>query len=128
MFNILAIESSKIYMDILERCFTVEEGYDLIIVNMSVKAKSELNNKRYDVLISEIKAEDGECEIFLRKVRESNEKIYIVLFTSELSLKREARMYEHGVDGHIDKPVAIEVLKAYISRIRERITLERGIS
>lgn len=64
MFNILAIESSKIYMDILERCFTVEEGYDLKIVNMSGKAKSELNNKRYDVLISEIKAEDGECEFF----------------------------------------------------------------
>ena len=93
MFNILAIESSKLYMDILERCFTPDDGYTIKIVNMISKAKHELNLKKYDIIISDIKAEDGECEIFLREIRERNEKIYLILFTSELSLKREERMY-----------------------------------
>lgn len=126
MFRILAIESSKIYMDILERCFVAEDGYEIKIVNMIVKAKHELNKEKYDIIISEIKGEDGESEMFLREIREKNEKVYILLFTSELSIKREERMYKHGIDGHIAKPVSVEILKAYIGRIRERIYLERG--
>jgi DNA-binding response OmpR family regulator len=126
MFKILAIESSKIYMDILERCFVVEDGYEIKIVNMIVKAKHELNKEKYDIIISEIKGDDGESEMFLREIREKNEKVYILLFTSELSIKREIRMYKYGIDGHIAKPVSVEILKAYIGRMRERIASERG--
>lgn len=126
MFNILAIESSKIYMDILERCFVKEDGYEIKIVNMICKAKQELNQGKYDIIISDIKADDGECEMFLREIREKNEKIYIIIFTSEISVKREERMYKNGIDGRVVKPVSVEIIKSYIGRIRERISQERG--
>ena len=44
MVNILAIESSKVYMDILERCFTREDGvFDAWTLYFDVMRRLNIN-------------------------------------------------------------------------------------
>ena len=102
---------------VLEVQFT-SSGYEVIIERSVRGALAALQAEKYDVVVSEVRLEDGDGFELLRRIREgANSSVPVMFLTSERSQSSVNRGLELGASDYVVKPASAAVVVAKAGRI-----------
>ncbi|BDU51255.1 response regulator [Haliovirga abyssi] len=120
--NILFIEGTKIYKELLSEMFNRDTKFWIKIVENIEEAKNILDKIDLDIVVLDLILPDGRGEEIVKIIREEkkDDSIQIIVITSETSEDRIINAFNLGIDFYFEKPFNPNILKALIERIYEK--------
>ncbi len=123
--KILFVDDEKLQRKLMQKAI-IRMGYDAKFAQNAKEALVFLGKEEYPLIITDLRMpEMGGIEL-CKKIREVNSKSIIYAFSGYLGEFEIERLEELGFDGHLSKPVKIEVLKCAIQGAFEKMDHRRG--
>ncbi|OGW29126.1 MAG: Fis family transcriptional regulator, partial [Nitrospirae bacterium GWC2_42_7] len=118
--RLLIVEDEQTLRESLKRVF-MREGYEVDTINNAESALKFLEEKFYDLIISDIILPGINGIEFLRKCKEQNPDQIVIIMTAYASLETAVEALRSGAYDYVMKPVLHEEIKKIISNaLRER--------
>lgn len=110
------------------KAFLAERGYEAEIAGDVATALQCLSAVRPDVVVTDVRLPDGSGIDVLRRVREFDPAISVVVMTAYGSIEEAVEAVKLGAFDYIKKPVDLEELKLLADRARETSLLKQELS
>ena len=90
-------------------------GYEVEAVESAEDAFSFLENEKFPVIITDLIMLEMDGVEFCRRIRETDNKTFVIALTGHTELYNIDRLKEAGFDNHLTKPFKMEVIKQAIN-------------
>jgi len=107
--RILVVDDSQESREICQRVLR-KEGYVVHSVDNGKKALDELETTRFDLIITDLKMPELDGMSLLKKVKEIDPKICVIVMTGYPDEESKAKAIELGASGYLAKPIDISEL------------------
>jgi signal transduction histidine kinase/CheY-like chemotaxis protein len=122
--KILVIDNEPRMVDSLKTLLAME-GYDVVGEQDPRQAVDHLERQEFDLIITDIKMPGMDGIELMRKVRDKDPHLGVVLITGYASLDTAKNAVEEGAFGYLTKPLEIDELKLVVARGIEKRNSER---
>lgn len=103
----------------------IEEGdYEYITANSGEEALNKLEKNKVDIIISDIKMPEMNGLELLRKVKERDPSIYVIMMTAYASVDSAVEAMKDGASDYIRKPVELQDIRTTILGAVENIKIQ----
>ena len=127
--KILVVDDEDYHRELMQKLLS-KLGYEVKAVESAEDAFFFLETNRYPVIISDLIMLEMDGVEFCRKIRETDDKTFIIALTGHTDLYDIDRLKEAGFDNHLTKPFKIDVIKQAIQDgfevFRERAERQSG--
>jgi signal transduction histidine kinase len=96
------------------------DGYDVDTTTKGVVARSMVRETEYDLVLTDLRLEDGDGLDVLRAVRERSPETVTIMLTGYASLESAVQALRAGAYDYLIKPSEVEELRATVARGLER--------
>jgi len=118
--RILVVDDSQESREICQRVLQ-KEGYGVQSVDSAKKALDELETTRFDLVITDLKMPEMDGLSLLKKVKEIDPKIFVIVMTGYPSEESKTQAIELGASGYLAKPIDVsELVTAVKSCLKRR--------
>ena len=125
--KILAVDDEKDITDLIVRYFTFK-GYDIIGINDPSKALQMIEEQNFQIIISDIVMPGMDGLEFLRKIKEYNGGIQVVMITGYVTMHNILTAMRLGAETIFFKPLQdLEKLESTINSCIEKIAMWQEI-
>ena len=118
--SILLVDDEKILLitlgDVLK-----EEGFDVTTVDSGKKAITKLNQKRYDIVITDLVMEGLDGIDILKKSKRKYSDTPVIILTGRSDRLSADKAKQLGADDYLLKPCEIDELLNRISQLLEKV-------
>ncbi|UCE67700.1 MAG: response regulator [Candidatus Zixiibacteriota bacterium] len=121
--KILVIDNEPRMVDSLKALLSME-GYDVIGEQSPERALVLMEQSKFDLIISDIKMPDIDGIEILKRAREKDPFMGVILITGYASLDSARNAVDRGAYGYLTKPLEIDELKLTVERSLERRNAE----
>jgi two-component system C4-dicarboxylate transport response regulator DctD len=111
--TILVVDDEDYHRELMQKLL-FKLGYEVEAVESAEDAFSSLDRKKFPVIITDLIMLEMDGVEFCRKIRETDNKTFIIALTGHTELYDIDRLKEVGFDNHLTKPFKIEVIKQAI--------------
>jgi two-component system response regulator PilR (NtrC family) len=115
MPTILIVDDEPNIIEILE-IFLLDEGMKVLKCNSGHKALAILNEKKVDLVISDIRMPDLSGVELLREAKQAAPETAFIMITAFASTETAIEALQHGAFDYITKPFRMEELRTVIHR------------
>lgn len=122
MQKLLIVDDEKGYREVLSVVFGAE-GYDVRTAVHGRAAVAMIKKENFDLIISDVRMPDMDGIEMLKKVREIDEEIGIIMMTAFGTIDTAREAFKLGADDLVQKPFNNDELKVIVRRTLERKTL-----
>ena len=113
---ILAIDDEPHMLTLLERIVTEKTGYDITTTSNSLEVPELLEDRRYDLIISDLRMPGLDGIDILKYIREHQRTEAVILITAFGSAESAAEARSLGVFDYITKPFKKEQILTTVER------------
>jgi signal transduction histidine kinase len=96
------------------------DGYDVATTTSGVVARSMVRENEYDLVLTDLRLEDGDGLDVLRAVRETFPETVTIMLTGYASLESAVQALRAGAYDYLIKPSEVEELRSTVARGIER--------
>jgi signal transduction histidine kinase len=96
------------------------DGYDVATTTSGARAREMVREVEYDLVLTDLRLEDGDGLDVLKAVRESYPETVTIMLTGYASLESAIHALRAGAYDYLVKPSEVEELRATVSRGLER--------
>lgn len=125
VFTICVLDDEPIVGDRLKPELE-EDGYEVEIFTDSASAIRRLDEKCFDIFITDLKMEGVDGMGFLEKVKESCKNSEVIMITGYATLESVRESFVRGAYDVIAKPFRIDEIRAAVKKARSRVRKTRG--
>lgn len=125
MIKILAVDDDHSILSLIEDVFRDEKSYILQTEKQSDKAMEILAKSHFDIVITDLIMPIHNGIEILKKAREYNSDVAVIIITGFASLKTTLEAIKFGVHDYLTKPFQIDELTLVIKNAAEKIKLKR---
>jgi CheY-like chemotaxis protein len=118
--KILFVDDEEILRDTLEEML-VKLGYDVELAKDAKEALKIARKEYFPLIITDLMMPEIDGTQLCKQIREINETAVIYAFSGYLTDIDSDQLKDAGFDGHLCKPVKIEVLKDAVDGAFEKI-------
>ncbi len=111
--KILVVDDEDYHRELMLKLLS-KLGYEVEAVESAEDAFSSLEKEKFPVIITDLIMLEMDGVEFCRKIRETDNKTFVIALTGHTELFDIDRLKEVGFDNHLTKPFKIEVLKQAI--------------
>ncbi len=111
--TILVVDDEDYHRELMQKLLS-KLGYEVKSVESAEDAFSSLDREKFPVIITDLIMLEMDGVEFCRKIRETDNKTFIIALTGHTALYDIDRLKEVGFDNHLTKPFKIEVIKQAI--------------
>lgn len=122
MLKILFVEDDK-DLNMLTTSHLKKSGFTVTSTYNGLDALMELENQKFDMIISDIMMPLCDGFEFAKRVREQNTEIPILFMTARMDKPSKQIGYQIGIDDYIVKPVDLDELVLKIEAIARRLKI-----
>jgi len=121
--KILVIDNEPRMVDSLKALLSME-GYDVVGEQSPARALDLMEESKFDLIISDIKMPEIDGIEILKRAREKDPFMGVILITGYASLDSARNAVDRGAYGYLTKPLEIDELKLTVERSLERRNAE----
>jgi len=96
------------------------DGYDVATTTSCTQARAMVRDVEYDLVLTDLRLEDGDGLDVLKAVRESHPETVTIMLTGYASLESAIQALRAGAYDYLVKPSEVEELRATVARGVER--------
>jgi signal transduction histidine kinase len=96
------------------------DGYDVVTTTSGAQARTMVRKQEYDLVLSDLRLEDGDGLDVLRAVRENSPDTVTIMLTGYASLESAVQALRAGAYDYLIKPSDVEELRNTVARGIER--------
>jgi CheY-like chemotaxis protein len=111
--KILVVDDEDYHRELMQKLLS-KLGYEVEAVESAEDAFSLLRTNRYPVIITDLIMLEMDGVEFCRKIRETDDKTFVIALTGHTDLYDIDKLKEAGFDNHLTKPFKIDVIKQAI--------------
>ena len=111
--KILVVDDEDYHRELMQKLLS-KLGYEVEAVESAEDAFSSLAREKFPVIITDLIMLEMDGVEFCRKIRETDNKTFIIALTGHTELYDIDRLKEAGFDNHLAKPFKIEVIEKAI--------------
>jgi CheY-like chemotaxis protein len=123
--RILFVDDEEILRETIEEMLKIL-GYDVELAKNAKEALEMAQNEYFPLIITDLMMPEIDGTQLCKQIREINETAVIYAFSGFLTEVDSDQLKSVGFDGHLCKPVKIEVLKHAIEGAFEKIHKRQG--
>jgi len=124
--SILVVDDQASIAHFLSRALH-DEGYAVRAVGTVAEAHDAIEEELPDVAILDLRLPDGNGLELLRRIKETDEEVAVVLMTAHGEVESAVRAMKSGACDYLQKPVNLEQLKLILAKELERRSLWREL-
>lgn len=118
-FSILVIDDEEAQLRSL-RSFLERRNYDVYTASTGEEGYKIAQNYTIDLVLTDFRMPEWNGFVVLRKIKELNPEIDIVVITAYGSLEDAVEIMKAGAYDYLTKPIDLDELENLISRVREK--------
>jgi len=118
-FSILIIDDEEAQLVSL-KSFLSKRGYDVFATTSGKESINIINNNVIDLVLSDFRMPDWNGLKVLKKVKELNPEIDVVIMTAFGNIGDAVEIMKAGAYDYLNKPVDLDELENLINRIKEK--------
>lgn len=122
--SVLIIDDEPMIVDQLS-FFLIEFGFEVTGLSDSRKALDYIDNKAYDIVLTDLKMPDVSGMDIVKAVKQKGHDTEIVIMTGFATLDSAIEAIQHGVYDYIRKPFKFKEIQMILDRAAEKIYLKR---
>ena len=111
--KILVVDDEDYHRELMQKLLS-KLGYEVEAVESAETAFSSLERQKFPLIITDLIMLEMDGVEFCRKIRETDNKTYVIALTGHTDLYDIDRLKEVGFDNHLAKPFKIEVIEKAI--------------
>ena len=111
--KILVVDDEDFHRELMQKLL-FKLGYDVDVVDSAEAAFSHLAKEKVSVIITDLIMLEMDGVEFCRKIRETDNKTFVIALTGHTDLYDIDRLKEVGFDNHLTKPFKIDVIRQAI--------------
>ena len=111
--KILVIDDEDYHRELMQKLLS-KLGYQVEAVESAEDAFSFLARENFPVIITDLIMLEMDGVEFCRKIRETDNKTFVIALTGHTDLYDIDRLKEVGFDNHLTKPFKIDVIRQAI--------------
>jgi CheY-like chemotaxis protein len=111
--KILVVDDEDYHRELMQKLLS-KLGYEVEAVESAEDAFFFLETRRYPVVITDLIMLEMDGVEFCRKLRETDDKTFVIALTGHTDLYDIDKLKEAGFDNHLTKPFKIEIIKQAI--------------
>jgi CheY-like chemotaxis protein len=111
--KILVVDDEDYHRELMQKLLS-KLGYEVEAVESAEEAFPFLEKENYPVVITDLIMLEMDGVEFCRKIRETNNKTFVIALTGHTDLYDIDKLKEVGFDNHLTKPFKIEIIKQAI--------------
>ncbi len=123
--RILFVDDEEILREMIEEMLMIL-GYDVELAKDAKEALEIAQKEDFQLIITDLMMPEIDGTQLCKQIREINETAVIYAFSGFLTEVDSDQLKSVGFDGHLCKPVKIEVLKHAIEGAFEKINQRQG--
>lgn len=102
-YKLLIVDDSKSILHTLDRIFA-DTPYDVTTIINPVKAYEKIENEHFDIVISDIMMPELDGLSLLRKIKDFNGTIQVIMITGYLTINNTINAFRYGANDIYFKP------------------------
>ncbi len=114
--KILVIDDEEDIRDIICE-FCELNGYECVKASNGKEAIEIFNKEKFDIVFSDIKMPDIDGYEFVKKIKEVNKKIPIVIISGFIDDRTKNKFNEIGIDFYLEKPFKLSDIDNLIQKL-----------
>ena len=118
--KILVVDDEDFQRDLLKKLLS-KVGYEVEEAQSPEVALSILDNKEFQVIITDLIMLDMDGVEFCQRVRETNSQTVIIALTGYVDLYDIDKLKVAGFDNYLTKPIKVEIIQEAIEEGLKRI-------
>jgi len=111
--KILVVDDEDFHRALMQKLL-LKLGYDVAVVDSAEAAFSHLAKEKAPIIITDLIMLEMDGVEFCRKIRETDNKTYVIALSGHTDLYDIDRLKEVGFDNHLTKPFKIDVIRQAI--------------
>ena len=119
-FSICVLDDEPIVGDRLKPELE-EDGYEVELFTDSASAINRLDEKCFDIVITDLKMEGVDGMGFLQKVKENCEGSEVIMITGYATLESVRESFVRGACDVIAKPFRIDEIRSAVKKAKKRV-------
>ncbi len=117
--KLLTVEDEKQLADSLKKSFDAE-GFETVVRYDGENGLEAISSQSFDLLLLDWRVPKVSGIEICKRVRESNQKVPIILLTALSDIKNKIEAFKYGADDYITKPFSFEEVLARINAVVRR--------
>ncbi|MCC8153190.1 MAG: sigma-54 dependent transcriptional regulator, partial [Tannerellaceae bacterium] len=114
--KILIVEDDLAFGTLLKKWFETN-GYICVLVNKAGKAKPEILEGNFDLVMTDLRLPDGDGILLLTWIKEQKRNIPVIVMTSYGEVQSAVAAMKIGAYDYLEKPINPSVLKQKIEQV-----------
>ena len=123
--KILVVDDEDYHRELMQKLLS-KLGYEVEAVESAEAAFSSLAREKFPIIITDLIMLEMDGVEFCRKIRETDNKTFVIALTGHTELYDIDRLKDVGFDNHLAKPFKIEVIKQAIQNGIEEFRRRTG--
>ena len=111
--KILVVDDEDYHRELMQKLLS-KFGYEVEAVESAEDAFSFLEREKFPVIITDLIMLEMDGIEFCRRIRETDNKTFVIALTGHSELYDIDKLKEAGFDNHLTKPFKIDVIKQAI--------------
>ena len=124
--SVLVVEDNDALREIVVS-YLKDNGFKTKAVDCAEELDHQLSKQIVDMVILDLNLPGEDGLSIAKRLRNSNPKIGIIMFTARTSIEDKIRGYESGADIYLAKPVSNQELLAAVNSLSRRISAHQTI-
>lgn len=126
--TILVVDDDPVTRNLLQKRL-VKENYQIELAEDGVQAVRQLQKKRYDVVLTDLKMPGGVDGIgVLETAKEADLKTEVILITAHASVGNAIEAMKKGAVDYLEKPINFDELLMRLQKVRNTKSLIKNAS
>ena len=113
--KILIVEDDTAFATMLQKWF-LRYGFDASICSKVAVAQTELKNKSYNLVLTDLRLPDGDGIMLLQWIKEQKMTIPVMVMTSYAEIQSAVAAIKFGAEDYLEKPIVPSILKEKIDQ------------
>ncbi|HEX8948550.1 MAG TPA: sigma-54 dependent transcriptional regulator [Dissulfurispiraceae bacterium] len=122
--KILIVDDEKIALKNLEHVMK-KEGYDVTCTQSGPNALKLIEERQFDVVLTDLRMEKVDGMQILKKCRELHPETEVIMITGYATLKSAVDTMKHGAFYYIAKPFKLDEVRKVVREALEKVRLKR---
>lgn len=120
--SILIVEDDMAFGAMLEKWFG-RNGYEAMLCSEVTTAKREIEKRKYDLILSDLRLPDGDGIMFLQWLREKDVQTPFIIMTSYAEVQSAVAAMKLGAEDYLEKPIIPDIFN---EKIQQALAKPRG--
>ena len=99
-----------------------KDGYLVEAFTSSAEVLKRIEQKDFDIIITDLKMEGADGEHILKRAKEKSPTVEVIIITGYATIKYAQRCIEKGAFDLIAKPFKLDAIRMAVKRAAQRIT------